>query len=112
MATFKVGQRVRIVNPQDSDCGKEGTVLSIAFGGADWYEGAHAVQDLGYGIYYSVDVDGVGSRDPEDGREYAYVDGDLTPLTPPAADSWALAKVLQVTKPQHTEPVVKAKERV
>lgn len=90
MATFKVGQRVRI--RIDANCavayrGKEALIVA-----------AHDDMVATWPWDWELMVDG--SNTPVYARERA-----LEPLTDPLADSWADRKVRQVTKPQHTEPV-------
>jgi hypothetical protein len=84
MATFKVGQRVRIKTtascmPEDRDAlGKEATILSSGYHGYEW----------------ELDLPG---------REWRHVGANsiaLEPLTPPQSESdqWAASKLDQLKK--------------
>lgn len=90
MATFKVGQRVRIVAYKKEDIrevplGAEG-IIALAM-----VDGMWGVDFIGY----------LGSR--------ICASFQLAPLTDPGADAWATDAVRKVTKPLHVEPVVAPK---
>lgn len=92
MSAFRVGQRVkRISNPGDPSFGppvnSEGAVtrvdslIWVTFDAPyPWFSGSARTD---YGCEYDT----------------------ITPLTPPAEDTWAADKVKQLTKPQYVEPV-------
>ncbi len=98
MATFKVGQRVRIVCPPSYFHGREATVWKIEKG-SEWHE--ESVRRAGLSrsdIGYCVDIDGYG-RILRDGHYSAFPAWMLAPLTDGESDEWAKSKVRSVTKP-------------
>lgn len=81
MATFKVGQRVRIVR-QGRLYGKEGTITRIHV--HPLWRGGKRYLDL---LSHRVVVDGFGSRWPEPPHRWiAFEAFDLVPLTDPGVD--------------------------
>lgn len=101
MAKFKVGDRVRIVNPQSEFVGREASVMEVSIDKMlTLYSGVMTIRPL----VYRVSVDGYGDTCRESGRRIGYEPHELAPLTPPAVDTWASDAVRKVTKPIHVEP--------
>lgn len=94
MATFKVGDRVRITTDADGIreevAGKEAVIIGRATNpqDGDW---AIAIFDA--------------PPPPNPGPWVAW-SRHLRPATPPAVSTWAADAVRKVTKPQHLEPAV------
>lgn len=91
MATFKPGDRVRVIankySPEIIGC--EAVLLHrelLNHEEPHWY----------------IDVVGRGTGAC---FHYCALVHEIAPLTPPAADTWAADKVRLVTKPLHVEPV-------
>jgi hypothetical protein len=86
MATFKVGDRVRIKDSPGIDPkyrGVETIITGPSF--THWYVKGPCWPVACYAFGAAEEV--------------------LIPLTPPASDAWATEAVRRVTKPLHTEPV-------
>jgi len=83
MATFKVGQRVRINAPGLSQHGKEGTIWLILPSGV-WSDAA--IRNGCCGTVYRVDLDGVGRKWPKSKRWIGFPSWELQPLTDPGVD--------------------------
>ena len=98
MATFKVGDRVRIITTGHyARAGDEGIVVLPL--------GLHAGRGQHQVPRYGVDV--VGRPCPiGPGTHALFLSSSLAPLTPPAEDAWAADAVRKVTRPVHVEPVV------
>jgi hypothetical protein len=95
MATFRVGDRVRITKagryePVTRPAGSVGTITELNASTAPELESA-------YGAHHRVMVDGIRSRHPQ-GFEVPVC--YLAPLTPPAEDAWAADKVKELTRPK------------
>jgi hypothetical protein len=105
MATFKVGQRVRINCPGVPNHGREAVIWEVIPHGK--------LRQLNDEIrlcpvIYRVDVVGRG-RVNFRGAKWAYEPHELIPLVDGESDTWAADAVRKVTK-VHVEPVV-VKER-
>lgn len=88
MATFKVGDRVRIVNSRCGKSiwiGKEGAIWKIEPGG--WCRMMIARGMPPDAMAYSVCIDGVGELSPK-GFEIAFEAHNLAPLSDPKADEF------------------------
>lgn len=97
MATFKVGQRVRIVRSRWAfRVGAQATI--IALHRSTWRTDGRT------GDAWDLDVDGVG-RIGVHGHQIAYFSDELAPLTDPKAD--AFLDSIRKLKPLHEEPKVK-----
>lgn len=97
MATFTVGQRVRIVKTyhDHSFKGREATIIATNQSGfsrytGEWCEG-----------YYHLNVDGIGPRG-DTGLRLCVAGEQLAPLTDPKAEQF-LASIRKL-KPLHEEP--------
>jgi hypothetical protein len=95
MATFKVGQRARIID------------------GIWGYWIGREVEIIGpLGTYplfpdeYAISRPEPWHAEDEGVKTFSAPARHLAPLTPPAADAWAADAVRKVTKPQHVEPEV------
>lgn len=102
MATFKSGDRVRVVENRHFCYGKEATIWKIAVEDLVNFD----CKIMPNKLCHFLDVDGVGRINSE--RDWiALLSEELAPLTPPSVDSWATEAVKRVTKPQPVLTVTK-----
>ena len=92
MATFKVGQRVRVVGRESALYGKEATVTGSCF-----FKDTRPNRAIGVvGEYgYHLAVDGIGPRWPVSKKKIGLPARFLAPLTDPGCD----AMILRLTQP-------------
>lgn len=76
MAAFKPGDRVRLVR-----CGKYTGMEATVLGSGEQfyldYSGKRA-----FGFVYDISIDGIGRRDPKDGKEWVAAAYQLEPIKP------------------------------
>jgi hypothetical protein len=85
MATFKVGQRVRIIAPRSPSCGREATIIGVKRELEVLDFDAQTI--LHVPIFYYLDIDGYGATAPG-GRRRGLEPHEITPLTDPKADAF------------------------
>lgn len=100
MATFKVGQRVKITVHGSGPAGSEGTITELDQPGPIFF---------GNGPFHRVLVPTVPTDDP---NGWLVSHAHLVPLTDPDEEQWAIDAVRKVTKPQHVEPVAPKRDVV
>lgn len=105
MATFKVGQRVRIIGASKYNLpyvGKEATIYGIG-NGYEWADGCGDPREPGW----LLDVDGVGKRHIRPAGLIAALTRDLAPLTDPRCDEFIadMERYAHLAKPRVTADV-------
>lgn len=102
MATFKVGQRVRVIRSNFGYEGKEATVIGDGRAFYDLTNGEHR-----YG--WPIEIDGVGTH-CQLGRRFHGVIGWIVPLTDPGVDAF-LARIKKLgSEPVNEAPKVTVRE--
>lgn len=105
MAKFKVGDRVRIIGPEDClHLGKQGCIWHI--GNNNWHPREISAGTPANALAYSVWIDGIGIGD-SDGTEFAFEAHELAPLVNPDEEAW-----LEFKKLLQPNPSILAKETV
>lgn len=101
MANFKVGQRVRVIEPRSIHYGKEGSVMGFSTG--PFFSNINGGAFM-HGPFYRVRIDGYGEL-TRNGRRLCFPPHSLAPLTDPKADAFIESLKKLAREPQPVAPV-------